>query len=361
MVFIILFAIGFFALAVTGFVLGGMKLYKANNLSDGGWRTNDEDKVKIRAEKSSLRKRSITGFVIAIIGIVGFVLVPWNFHQVETGEVAVVRNMGKIEGTRDSGVHFDFWMTNSYQTYDTKIRSLSIETQAYSQDAQTMTIQMSVHYQIDPSKAVEIASKYGSLEILENRITGKAIQETKDVLTKRGAEKIIEERNLISQEVADAVESAIGADYYVDIQTVALTNIDFSDAFEKAVEEKMVAAQKKLQAEIENDMKIAAAKAEADAKLEEAKLKVDIATQEAEAAKIKASNEAEIKEIQANAEAEARKIVSEVWKNMSDEAREATLKQLALEKWDGKLPETMVGDDFLNDLIGALQAKNTNP
>ena len=51
--------------------------------------------------------------------------------------------------------------------------------------------------------------------------------------------------------VADAVEMAIGADYFVDIQTVALTNIDFSDAFEKAVEEKMVADQKKLQAEIE--------------------------------------------------------------------------------------------------------------
>ena len=121
----------------------------------------------------------------------------------------------------------------------------------------------------------------------------------------------------------------------------------------------MVAAQKKLQAEIENEMKIAAAKAEADAKLEEAKQKVEIAKQEAEAAKIKANNEAEIKEIEATAEAEARGIVAEAWNSMSKEAREATLRQLALEKWDGKLPETMVGNDFLTELLGALQQQGT--
>ena len=90
-------------------------------------------------------------------------------------------------------------------------------------------------------------------------------------------------------------------------------------------------------------------------KLEEAKQKVEIAKQEAEAAKIKANNEAEIKEIEATAEAEAREIVAAAWNSMSEEAREATLRQLALEKWDGKLPETMVGNDFLTELLGALQ------
>lgn len=295
------------------------------------------------------------GIVSIVIGFALFLTIPFSFHQVNTGEVATVKEMGQIKYVREAGTHFDFWMTRQYTRYDTKIKSLSVETQAYSQDAQTMTVQMSVHYQIDASKAVEIGTKYGSLEVLENRITGKAIQETKDVLTQRGAEKIISERNLISQEIATAVENAIGSEYYVDIQTVALTNIDFSDAFEKAVEEKMVAAQKKLQAEIENEMKIAAAKAEADAKLEEAKQKVEIAKQEAEAAKIKANNEAEIKEIEANAEAEAREIVAAAWNSMSEEAREATLRQLALEKWDGKLPETMVGNDFLTELLGALQ------
>ena len=310
-----------------------------------------------KRERGGLSKSKLgLGIAASILGFALFLTIPFSFHQVDTGEVATVKELGQIKYVREAGTHFDFWMTRSYTTYDTKVRSLNIETQAYSQDAQTMTVQMSVHYQILADKATDITIKYGSLDVLESRITGKAIQETKDVLTKRGAEKIIEERNFISQEVADAVEQAIGADYFVDIQTVALTNIDFSDAFEKAVEEKMVAAQKRLQAEIENDMKIAAAEAEAKAKLEAAKQQVEVAKQEAEAAKIKAENEAEIIEIQAQAEADAKAIIAETWKSMSEEAREATLKQLAIDKWNGELPDTVVGDDFLNELLGALSS-----
>ena len=323
------------------------------------WVKGNSEKYETRRDEKQKGKGKIAGGIVSvIIGAALFFTIPFSFHQVESGEVAVIKKMGQVSHVREAGTHFDFWLTNNRTKYDTKIRSLQIETQAYSQDAQTMTIQMSVHYQILADKATDITIKYGSLEVLESRIEGKAIQETKDVLTKRGAEKIIEERNLISQEVADAVEQAIGADYFVDIQTVALTNIDFSDAFEKAVEEKMVAAQKKLQAEIENEMKIQAAEAEAKAKLEAAKQQVEVAKQEAEAAKIKAQNEAEIIEIQAQAEADAKAIIAATWESMSAEAREATLKQLAIEKWDGKLPETMVGDDFLNELLGALTTNN---
>ena len=323
------------------------------------WVKGTSEKYETRRDEHKRGKgKIISGIISVIFGACLFFTIPFSFHQVESGEVAVIKKMGQVSHVREAGTYFDFWLTNSRTKYDTKIRSLQIETQAYSQDAQTMTIQMSVHYQILADKATDITIKYGSLDVLESRITGKAIQETKDVLTKRGAEKIIEERNLISQEVADAVEQAIGADYFVDIQTVALTNIDFSDAFEKAVEEKMVAAQKKLQAEIENEMKIQAAEAEAKAKLEAAKQQVEVAKQEAEAAKIKAQNEAEIIEIQAQAQADAKAIIAAAWEAMSAEAKEATLKQLAIDKWNGELPETLVGDDFLNELLGALTTNN---
>lgn len=292
------------------------------------------------------------GIAASVLGFALFLTIPFSFHQVNTGEVATVKELGQIKYVREAGTHFDFWMTRSYTTYDTKVRSLNIETQAYSQDAQTMTVQMSVHYQIDASKAVNISTKYGSLDVLENRIIGKAIQETKDVLTKRGAEKIIEERNLISQEVAEAVESAIGTDYFVDIQTVALTNIDFSDAFEKAVEEKMVAAQKKLQAEIENEMKIAASEAEAKAKLEAAKQEVEVERQKAEAMKIAAEAEAAVLNIQAvqvakmlgltEINTQGEEVIKE---NITVEEAKLIKDYIEyikyLETWDGKLPEVV--------------------
>ena len=316
--------------------------------------------VKGSAEKYESRREEhrkgtgkvISGVISIIFGACLFFAIPFSFHQVESGEVAVIKKMGQVSHVREAGTHFDLWLTNGRTKYDTKIRSLQIETQAYSQDAQTMTVQMSVHYQILADKATDITIKYGSLDVLESRITGKAIQETKDVLTKRGAEKIIEERNLISQEVADAVEQAIGADYFVDIQTVALTNIDFSDAFEKAVEEKMVAAQKKLQAEIENEMAIAAAKAAAEAELEAAKQKVEVEKQKAEAIKIAAEAEAAALNIQTVQVAKMLGLTEinndgeEVIKHDITVEEAKLIKDYIeyikyLETWDGKLPEVV--------------------
>ena len=69
----------------------------------------------------------------------------------------------------------------------------------------------------------------------------------------------------MSPAVEEAIKGAIGGEYFVNVTTVVLTNIDFSDAFETAVEEKMVAEQMQLKAQYENQTKVA--EAEADAKI----------------------------------------------------------------------------------------------
>ena len=62
----------------------------------------------------------------------------------------------------------------------------------------------------------------------------------------------------------------------------------------------------------------------------------------------------------AEAEAEALAIMNDAWNSLSAEVKEVIIKEMAIEKWDGKLPETMVGDDFLKELMGYL-GTNTNP
>jgi regulator of protease activity HflC (stomatin/prohibitin superfamily) len=67
-----------------------------------------------------------------------------SFHTVEAGEIAVVKNLGRIKGVREAGTHFDFWMTNTYSKYDAKVQNVDISAAAYSSDAQTMTIAMTL-------------------------------------------------------------------------------------------------------------------------------------------------------------------------------------------------------------------------
>ena len=91
--------------------------------------------------------------------------------------------------------------------------------------------------------AKEIVVHYGSLEMLEARIQSVAIERTKAIMSSYTADSLIEQRNVISTAVAEAVEKALGENYYIDITNIALTNIDFSDAYEQAVEQKMIATQ----------------------------------------------------------------------------------------------------------------------
>ena len=268
-------------------------------------------------------------WVLCIAAVITFIVVPFSFHTVDTGEVAVVKTFGEAKEVKGPGLNYDFWMINDYEYIDTKTQELYVETMAYSSDAQVMTIAMTVQYQVLSDKAVEIVQSYGSLEALTSRITAIVTEQPKSVVSKRTAMDIIANRSAITPEVEASIVNAVGEEYYVVINTVAITNIDFSDAFEQAVEEKMIAEQAKLKAEYENQTKIAQAQAEADAKLAQAQAQIEIAKAQAEA-----------KKIAAEAEAEANKIITE---SLTD----IILEKIYAEKWDGKLPAVVGNGEYI--------------
>ena len=175
---------------------------------------------------------------------------------------------------------------------------------------------MTLQYQIMSDKAIDIAKQYGSLAILQSRIQSIAIEKTKSVLSSYKAMDIISDRASMSPKVEEAIKNAIADEYHVTIATVVLTNIDFSDAFETAVEDKMIAEQNQLRAEYENAAKVAAAEAEAkaavqkaegeaQAKLKEAQAQIEIAKAQAEAKLIAAQADREAQVEVARAEAQA--------------------------------------------------------
>jgi regulator of protease activity HflC (stomatin/prohibitin superfamily) len=249
--------------------------------------------------------------VLCVISTIGFIIVPFSFHTVDTGEVAVVKTFGEAKEVKGPGLNYDFWMTNSYEYIDTKAQELSIETMAYSSDAQVMTIQMAVQYQALGDKAVDIVKEYGSLEALTSRITSIVTETPKSVVSTRTAMDIIANRGAITPEVEAAIIAAIGEDYYVAINKVTITNIDFSDTFEQAVEKKMVAEQEKLKADYENEKKLAKAEADAKAKL-----------------------------IAAEAEKQANELLE---KSLTPQI----LQEMYLDKWDGKLPQVVTDGEMI--------------
>ena len=343
MSFGIIFAVLFLAITLTGVVVGLVKIRKQRSL-----------------------RRTLIGGAIAIVGILGLVLLPASFHTVQAGQIAVVKHLGEARTVRTPGTYFDFWITEKYEYYDSKVQNMDISTQAYSKDAQTMSIAMNVQYKINAEKVLDIANQYGTIDLLANRIASIATEKTKATLSSYSAMNIIETRAQISPLVEGTIQNAVDEAYCVEIVAVVLTNIDFSDAFEKTVEDKMIAEQEKLKAEYEKETAIVnaekeleVAKLEAQAKLEKAKAdaeaQIEVARAEAQAVKLKSIEVARamgfaIKEINItdeNGVVTAVEYEIDFDGKSADEIKLITdyLKYIEyLGKWDGKLPTVMTGD-----------------
>lgn len=238
--------------------------------------------------------------VLTVIGVAGVsvflvldILIPGSFHQVETGTVAVVRRLGKIEGMRNPGTYFDFYLTKSYEVYDTKVQQDKIVTSAYSKDGQTMELEVFLQYQVQVENIMKIATEYGNLEALQARIETVTVEKTKAVMSSAEAMTIVQNRSIFSNDVSTSVREGIAEDYYVNVKDVVLTNIDFTNEFEKSVEDKVIAEQEKQAAITRAEAQLEVAKLEAQKKIAEAE-------GNAQAQKIVA---------QAAAEAEASKII----------------------------------------------------
>ena len=340
-------------------------------------------------KKRNKKAFNLCGILCGVLAVT-FFIIPMSFRTVDTGEVVVVKHLGEAKNVRTAGTYFDLWLTDTYDRYDAKVQNVEILTSAYSSDAQTMDIAMTLQYQIRTDKVIDIATQYGSLDVLQSRIESIAIEKTKSVLSSYKAMDIISDRASMSPKVEESIKKAIADEYHVTIATVVLTNIDFSDAFEKAVEDKMIAEQKQLQAEYENMTKIAAAEAEAkaavqkaegeaQAKLKEAQAQIEIAKATAEAKLIAAEADKEAQIEIARAQAIALQIKSvEVAKALGFTVNEnavtdedgnesieyvidftgKTAEEIAviadylkyaeyLAKWDGKLPSVMAGDSSI--------------
>lgn len=315
--------------------------------------------IVVRTKSSKKRAPKTWPLIVLAVALVIFLIVPFSLHTIEPGQVGVVKVWGNAKYVRTPGTYFDFWISNQYQIYDTTVQQTEIKTACYSSDAQTMDIDMVVQYQIRSADAIKIANNYGALENLSQRIKAISIDKAKTVLSEKSAMVIIETRSSISPAIEQSIKDAVSDGYCVDIVAVVITNIDFSDAFEETVEDKMIAEQQQLKAEYEKQKAII----EAEKELEVAKL-------QAEANIAKAQGEAEATKVKAQAEANALKAKSiEVARMLGFAITESTqdlgngeivvayeidftgktaeeialiseyLKYIEyLEKWDGKLP-----------------------
>jgi regulator of protease activity HflC (stomatin/prohibitin superfamily) len=196
----------------------------------------------------------------------------------------------------------------------------------YSFDQQIAEIRVSVNYQIQPDQVENVYRQFGTLQGAVDRvISPKVYQNVKNVFGQYTAQKAIQERSKLNADILNAIQSSIQGSG-IQVTSVQVENIDFSPAYEAAVEASATA-----KADIER------AKSELAKVEQEAQQKVKQAAAEAEAKKLQADADAYATQAAGRATAEA---IRERGAALRDNPDLVSL--VAAEKWNGVLPSSMI-------------------
>jgi regulator of protease activity HflC (stomatin/prohibitin superfamily) len=162
-----------------------------------------------------------------------------------------------------------------------KINNKEVAAQAVSRDLQSVSSTIAVNYRIEHAMSAEI---YKNLEGANpDSVLLPAIQESmKAVSAKYTAEELISKRTQVSLEIKETLENKV-SEYGVFVERFNIVNFDFSEEFNKAIEEKQVAEQNLIKTKTEQEQQIVIANAEAEKKVIAAQADADAITAKAEA------------------------------------------------------------------------------
>lgn len=288
--------------------------------------------------------------------------------SVTTGNTGIVTTFGRVEDyTLEAGFHLKApW--HSVIEMDNRVQKSTVNMSCFSSDIQEVTMAYTINYQIDKANAQDIYKIIGT-NYYATIIEPNVFEAVKVATAKYTAEQLVQTRSNLAKDIEELLSESLEK-YNIKVASTAIEDMDFTDAFTSAVEAKQVAEQKKKQAEIEQAQELA--KAENDRKIAETNAKAN-----AEVAKIQAEADMEVAKIAADsAEYQGKKegaialqrlasingwtVVLDVetglntlYKADGTEVTDEELKVGAenlimyyyIQQWDGKLPETMLGED----------------
>ena len=275
----------------------------------------------------------IGSFVALIVAII---LAFSMIKTVPTGYTGILTTFGKVEpNTVGAGVHVIApWQ--KIVKLDNRTQKVSVETDTFSKDIQQVKVSLAVNFCIDQATAQELYKTVG-VNYYESVVLPRILENVKAVVAEYSAENLVAKRGELSDEILTRLTDDAAA-YGINIISISVEDIDFTDEFTDAVERKQVATQNKLAAETEQAQKTMEEQAAADRAVISAKAK-------AEQDVIAANAELEVTKIQAEAALYAGEKEAEMNKRIAESLTPNLVKYYYIKQWEGVLPKTVLGED----------------
>ncbi len=232
---------------------------------------------------------------------------------VPAGHIGVQVTLGTVnQTTLEEGVHF-VNPISSVKDVDVRLVTATLTgSSAGTKDLQQVHTDIVLNYRLNGDKVAHIYKEFG-LD-LEDRIVKPALNESfKAVTAQYSSEELITKRDEVSTKIKQEVGEKLGK-YNVIVGDISLVNFGFSAQYQAAIEAKVIATQSKLKAE------------------------QDLSRIQVEAQQEIAKAEGRAKAIQIETQA------------INSQGGASYVQLKAIEKWNGKLPDTMAGQStpFIN-------------
>ena len=245
------------------------------------------------------------------------------FAKVPAGYVGIREHFGNVpDEPLQPGFHITRYFEHVHPV-DVRTQRNVYQTEAFSSDIQQVILTITVNSNISSEFAGTLYKTVG-MNYLSTLVEPRLLENVKVIVSHYTAESLIAQREILSRQVLERMQADLNQ-YGIVISNISIENVDFTDAFESAVEAKQVATQEKQKAKtLEEQKTMEAEQAAARKKIE--------AEAEAEVTKTKADAEAYTVRAKAEAEAEANKKISE---SLTQELIDYT----KINHWNGKLPQ----------------------
>ncbi|HCR35509.1 hypothetical protein A2130_01700 [Candidatus Woesebacteria bacterium GWC2_33_12] len=244
----------------------------------------------------------INSKIILVAVLILFVL-PFTgaWAIVGAGHVGVVTRLGAVNRVANPGFTLKIPLIESVVSMETRTQKEQVEATAASSDLQEVKSTIALNYHLNGDKAVDVYQNIGIN--YRERVVDPAMQEAFKATTAQfTAEDLIVKREKVREITLIELKNRLEK-YNVFVDDLNIVNFDFSKDFNDAIEQKQVAQQN----------------------LERAKI------------------EAETAKTQANGQAQSQQILRNTGSLSSE-----YLQFLAVQKWDGKLPNATNGVPFIN-------------
>lgn len=261
---------------------------------------------------------------LLVLLVIAFALIGSMTVVVESGHVGVIRTLGAVQPVAlKEGFHFKKPFVDQIEQVDIRLTASQEKATAASKDLQTVTTQVTTQYSLNGELAPQIYQKIGTLPKVSTSLVQPAIQEcVKSVTAKFTAEELVTKREFVKQQIQEALTNFLNNTLRekdlinsLNIANLAITDFNFSEEFNRAIEAKVKAEQMALQAKNEKLMRVTQAEAAAEER------------------KLAASAEAFSTEVQSKARADAIRREAEALQQSPE-----IIQLRSIEKWDGVLP-----------------------